>query len=133
MTDGRLPTLDEAETIELNVASHSLDSSQELRVRVQDSTSYSRYRAFSLVFSEVGSFTASDDLSGVYFCRRGPSLDGRGLIFEFETREVVPTEGRAVRVEVSGSSDAQILFGKTICEVKARVVAATVTVAETDE
>jgi pimeloyl-ACP methyl ester carboxylesterase len=131
MRETRLPTIEEVESIELDVASHAFESERVLRIRALDPSSYPKYRPFSLVFTGVSSFAGSEDLSGVHFCCRGPSPKGDGLIFELEVREIVPTEGRAVRVEVSGRGDARISFGRTAGDVRARVVAAAVTVEET--
>ena len=128
MTDGKLPTIEDVEKFDLDVVSLSFRSTEELRFRVLEPTEYPEYRPFDLVFAQPRSYTGPDDLWGVHFCVRGPSPAGDGVVFEFEAREVVPTEGRPYQVQVSGPSDHRVLFGKTVHEVKARIIAASATV-----
>jgi hypothetical protein len=128
MNESRLPTIEEVEKIDLDVVMLSFKSEEQLRFRVLDPTTYPEYRPFDIVFTGPLSFTGSDDLWDVHLCPRGPSPTGDGLVFEFESREVVPTEGRPYQVQVTDAQDPQVLFGKTVRDVKARIVAAGVTV-----
>jgi len=128
MSGGKLPTIEDVQKIDLDVVSLSFRSDQELRFRVPDPIVYPEYRPFDLVFADPRSFAGPNDLWDVRFCVRGPSPDGGGIVYEFETREVVPTEGRPYQVEVSGSGDPRVLFGRTAHEVKARIIAAKATV-----
>jgi hypothetical protein len=132
MIDLRLPTVEEVAKMDLDVVSLSSKSEEQLRFRVLEPAAYPEYRPFDLVLARPTSFTGPDDLWGVRFCPRGLSSTGDGLVFEFETREVVPTEGRSYQVEVSGSGDARVLFGKAVRDVKARIIAAAVTVEAAD-
>jgi hypothetical protein len=127
MADFRLPTLDEVEACDLDVVSMSFKSDEELRFRVLEPHAYPEYRPFDLVFRRPKSFSGADDLWGVHFCRRGRAASGDGLVFEFETRELVPTEGRPYQVQVSDESEPRVLFGRTVREIKARIVAEEVT------
>src|SRR5262245_46866698 len=118
MSESQLPTIEEVEKIDLDAVLLSFKSEEQLRFRVLNPTVYPDYRPFEIVFRRPLSFTGSDELWGVHFCSRGPSPTGDGLVFEFESREVVPTEGRPYQVQVSDSEDPRVLFGKTVCDVK---------------
>jgi hypothetical protein len=125
---GGLPTLEDVEKMDLDVVELTFRSDRELRFRVSEQTMYPGYRPFHLVFIQPRSFTGPEEMFDVWLCVRGPSVAADGVVFEFESRSIVPTEGRPVQVQALGGGKSRILFGKTVSAVEARIVAASVTV-----
>jgi hypothetical protein len=94
---------------------------------------YPGYRPFHLVFMQPRSFTGSEEMFDVWLCVRGPSVPADGVVFEFESRAIVPTAGRPVQVQGWAGGKSRILFGKTVSTVEARIAASVTVEAAPDE
>ncbi len=128
MKSGGLPTLEDLEKTDLDVVELTFRSDRELRFRVSEQTMYPGYRPYHLVFMQPRSFTGPEEMFDVWLCVRGPAVTAGGVVYEFESRAIVPTAGRPVQVQGWAGGKRRILFGKTVSTVEARIVAASVTV-----
>jgi hypothetical protein len=123
MSRRKLPTVEELEGRDLAEVLVVAKSEGELRFRVTDPDVYPEHPPFDIVFDHPEAFRGPEALYDVCLCARGPSPDGEGFVYEFQSRELVPTDGRAIQAEVVRGGETKIRFGRTVSTVVAQVVA----------